>query len=186
MSFAALLQNNKVELEWSTASETNNLGFQVERSMGNEAFEVLGFVPGYGTTSLAQSYHFTDAAPAIGENHYRLRQMDTDGQFEFSGIVTVTILPPQAFTLHQNYPNPFNAGTTISYELSKVATVRLKIFDALGRELLTLVEGEQVPGVYEWHWDGRDKLGRTVASGVYFYRLEAQNTVATKSLSVMK
>jgi hypothetical protein len=94
---------------------------------------------------------------------------------------------PQNFILHQNYPNPFNPKTVISYKLSVISEVSLKIFDILGREITTLVNGIQSAGEHTVLWDGNNSKGQSAGSGIYSYRLTAGNGfVETKKMVLLK
>ena len=122
-SFKALVNDNDVELTWSTATETNNQGFEIERQVGSGSasggadgnWEEIGFVPGFGTTTETRSYSFNDNDLDEGKYEYRLKQIDFDGSFEYSDVVLVEIISSVKFSLSQNYPNPFNPTTKIKY-----------------------------------------------------------------------
>ncbi|MFN3345912.1 MAG: choice-of-anchor D domain-containing protein, partial [Chloroherpetonaceae bacterium] len=182
-----------VELAWRTASEQNNAGFEVQRrsangGASNAEWQVLGFVRGKGTTTEAQSYSFLDRT-ASGKVQYRLKQVDFDGQFEYSNIIEVDAGLPKVFALEQNYPNPFNPTTVISYQLPVSSDVSLKVYDVLGKEVMTLVSGRQAAGTYTYTLNASN-----LASGVYFYRLQASATngasnatfVQTKKMMLVK
>ncbi len=174
-----------VLLSWRTASELNNAGFEVQRRSANrgassEEWQVLGFVRGNGTTTDAQSYSFLDRN-AVGKVQYRLKQIDFDGRFEYSSVIEVDAGLPKQFALEQNYPNPFNPTTTIQYQLPVASDVSLKIYDMLGREVMTLVNGRQDAGAYSVNVNAA-----TLSSGVYFYRFQAGNFVATKKMMLVK
>jgi photosystem II stability/assembly factor-like uncharacterized protein len=173
-----------VELAWRTASELNNAGFEVQRRSENrgasEAWQVLGFVRGAGTTTEAQSYSFLDKS-AVGKVQYCLKQIDFDGQFEYSNIIEVDAGLPKVFALEQNYPNPFNPTTVISYQLPVAGNVSLKVYDVLGREVMTLVNGRQDAGAYNFTLNAA-----SLSSGVYFYRLQSGNFVQTKKMMLVK
>ncbi len=179
-SFNAQVLNNGVRLSWTTATETNNAGFEVQRSADQTAWTTLGFVRGAGTTTEAQSYSFADAQ-ATGRVFYRLKQVDFDGQFEYSNVIEVNAGLPKAFALEQNYPNPFNPSTMISYQLPASSNVSLKVFDMLGKEVATLVNARQEAGAYTVNFNANQ-----LSSGVYFYRLQAGNFVATKKMMLVK
>ncbi|MGQ9805678.1 MAG: T9SS type A sorting domain-containing protein [Chlorobiales bacterium] len=171
VSFTGQYVQGRVELQWKTASETNNEGFFVERRSGDAAWQVLGFVRGKGTTTEAQTYRFIDET-AVGTVRYRLKQVDFDGRFEFSPAIEVLAGDLTSYQLAQNYPNPFNPATTISYQLPIASDVQLEIFDILGKKVATLVSGRQSAGRYTYTWNAS-----TVSSGVYFYRLQARNAI---------
>ncbi len=173
-----------IELHWRTATELNNAGFEVQRKSETQgasaAWQVLGFVRGRGTTTEAQSYSFLDRT-ASGKVQYRLKQIDFDGRFEYSNIIEVDAGLPKTFALEQNYPNPFNPTTVIGYQLPVASNVSLKVYDVLGREVMTLVNGRQDAGAYNITLNGLN-----LSSGIYFYRLQAGNFVATKKMMLVK
>jgi hypothetical protein len=180
VSFSANVVNNTVSLNWKTATELNNSGFEIERSViSNEVrnlnWEKIGFVSGHGTTSESNTYSFSDENISIGKYSYRLKQIDFDGTFSFSNTIEVDLSLPQNFSLEQNYPNPFNPSTTIKYTIPNVtlsgvegSRVTLKIYDVLGNEVSTLVNEYQPAGNYQINFDAKN-----LSSGIYFYRLQA-------------
>jgi len=187
VDFAAIPTTSGTILRWTTSTEVNNYGFEVERkTIGNEQlsmnnWEKLGFVEGNGTTNSPKSYNFVDAN-AQGKVSYRLKQIDRDGKFEYSQEVEAVIsLIPQMFSLMQNYPNPFNPVTMINYQLPVNSYATLKVYDALGREVAELVNEVKEAGSYAAQFDG-SKL----SSGIYFYTLKAGNFIVTKKLLLMK
>jgi hypothetical protein len=184
VEFVGRKRSEGVLLSWRTASELNNAGFEVQRRSENqgarEAWQVLGFVRGNGTTTEANSYTFLDRT-ASGKVQYRLKQIDFDGQFEYSHVIEVDAGLPKQFALEQNYPNPFNPTTLISYQLPVASTVSLKIYDVLGKEVATLVNGRQEAGAYNIPFHAT-----ALSSGIYFYRLQAGNFVATKKMMLVK
>jgi hypothetical protein len=181
VAFTARNTAEGVQLTWRTASEQNNAGFEVQRrSEKASEWQVLGFVRGAGTTAEAQSYTFLDKS-ASGKVQYRLKQIDFDGQFEYSNVIEVDAGLPKVFALEQNYPNPFNPSTVMSYQLPVASNVSLKVYDVLGREVATLVNGRQEAGRYSVSFNAA-----SFASGVYFYRLQAGNFVQTKKMMLVK
>jgi hypothetical protein len=114
-----------------------------------------------------------------------------DGQFEYSDVVEVNIETPAQFSLEQNYPNPFNPTTTIRYSIPNVGTGLslsvLKVYDALGREIATLVNEQQSAGNYEVKFDSSHaEHGRSMASGIYFYNIRTGKYSETKKFVLMK
>ena len=178
-AFTASAVHGKVVLNWRTATEVNNYGFDIEKK--NEIWQKIGYVSGHGTTNAPQSYSYADNS-AAGKIVYRLKQIDRDRKFEYSKEVEVTIVTtPTVFALSQNYPNPFNPTTVINYSIASASLVSLKVFDMLGREILTLVNGQMDPGNYTAAFDAS-----RLSSGVYFYRLDAGTFSDVKRLSLMK
>jgi len=180
-AFSASYENGMVMLKWTTATETNNQGFEIQRK-SNEDYTTIGFVNGNGTTTQPQSYSFTDNEIGNGVYSYRLKQMDYDGTFSYSNVIEVDVTAPLQFELSQNYPNPFNPSTTINFSLAKESNVNLKVFDLLGQEIISLVNNEfMTAGSYSYKFDA-SKL----ASGTYIYRLEAGDFVQTKKMTLTK
>ncbi|MBK7379858.1 MAG: T9SS type A sorting domain-containing protein [Ignavibacteriales bacterium] len=203
-SFSGFLNNDNIKLNWETATEVNNYGFDIERNTpliplsrgevdGNNVWEKIGFVNGNGNSNSPKSYSFIDNNVSAGSYLYRLKQIDNDGQFEYSKTVEVSFIKPDAFALEQNYPNPFNPTTKIKYTIPS-ATLRwqshrhaqgdilvsLKVFDVLGNEVAALVNETQQPGTYEVKFNA-DKL----SSGVYYYRLQAGNIVENRKMVLL-
>ncbi|MHC1736499.1 MAG: T9SS type A sorting domain-containing protein [Ignavibacteriaceae bacterium] len=183
-SFSATIVDQTINLKWSTASETNNRGFEIQKKT-NETWSSIGFVSGYGTTASGVDYNFVESYKDnnfSGKVVYRLKQLDYDGKFTFSNEVEVDAdFTAREFSLSQNYPNPFNPSTVIAYSIPFKANIILKVYDNLGREVATLVEESKETGKYEVEFNA-SKL----ASGVYFYKLQAGNYVSTKKFVLMK
>lgn len=184
-SFTASVNKNSVTLNWSTATELNNMGFDIERkSDGN--WSKIGFVQGKGTTSEKSIYSFTDENLEFGKFTYRLKQVDFDGSFSYSTIVEVEIGVPVNFSLEQNYPNPFNPSTIIKYSLPVESKVKLSIFNMLGEEVAQLVNETLSAGYHQLEWDGTNNFGQKVSSGIYFYRIETESPNIQKFIDVKK
>jgi hypothetical protein len=181
VAFTARNTAEGVQLAWRTASEQNNAGFEVQRrSEKASEWQVLSFVRGAGTTTEAQSYSFLDNS-AVGKVQYRLKQIDFDGQFEYSNVIEVDAGLPKVFALEQNYPNPFNPSTTIRYQLPVASEVKLEVYDVLGKKIATLVNERQSAGSYQVVWNASG-----LSSGTYFYRLQAGTFVETKKMIMVK
>jgi len=176
-SFTAFVQGSDVVLNWKTSTETNNKGFEIERMQDDligksKGWELISFVNGNGTTTEPISYSFVDENVLSGTYQYRLKQIDYDGTFKYSPTVEVEIISPSEYQLYQNYPNPFNPNTMISYQLPVSSNVSLKIYDALGNEVLTLVDDFKSAGKYEVEFNPESSI-KNPASGIYFYQLKA-------------
>jgi hypothetical protein len=214
-SFSASVVGYAVKLNWKTETEVNNYGFEIHRTtsplpspyqgeggVAGRGWEKIGFVNGNGNSNSPKSYSFTDTDVLSGKYSYRLKQIDNDGQFEYSKTIEVDLGAPTKFELSQNYPNPFNPITKIKYAIPNVtlsvssraesryegSLVVLKVYDVLGNEVTTLVNEEQTAGVYEVEFSS---VG--LASGIYFYRIAIQSDklqsgsfVETKKMIIMK
>ena len=180
-SFTASVIDNQVQLNWLTATEVNNSGFEVERKAGAGSFEKVGFIPGFGTTTELRSYSFVDQKVGVGLYSYRLKQVDFNGTFAYSEEVNVEVNPPLVFALEQNYPNPFNPSTMIKYSIPQDGFVNLFIYNLLGEKVATLVNSIQKAGRYEVNFDAS-----RFASGVYFYSIEAGSYKSVKKMLLMK
>jgi hypothetical protein len=184
LAFTASVKNSEVELLWSTASELNNMGFEIERSIdGQDNFVMVGFVEGKGSSTEINYYSFTDRPQVNGVNqlYYRLKQVDFDGTFSYSDVVNVTYDVPAEFVLSQNFPNPFNPSTRINYFLPKEIFVIVKVYDFLGREVTTLVNETRSTGSYDLVFDASN-----LPSGTYFYTLRTDNYSSTKKMILLK
>ncbi len=196
-SFTSTLNGRNIRLDWTTATEKNNYGFEVERTtttghpeqanapiydpVGKGNWTKIGFVEGNGTTNAPKSYSYTEKNISTGKYSYRLKLIDRDGKFEYSQQVEVTVSAPKIFALEQNYPNPFNPSTTINYQLPVAKHVSLKIYDAIGREVATLVNEVKDAGYYSAQFDGA-----RFSSGIYFARLSSSGKTQMRKLLLLK
>lgn len=186
-SISASSQISSITLQWKTATEINNYGFEIERrnvnseqQTGNE-WHKIGFVRGSGTSNAPQSYSYIDAGLSAGAYIYRLKQIDHNGTFQYSKSVEVCVLAPDQFMMKQNYPNPFNPTTSIAYQIPVSGFVSLKIYDILGKEVATLVQEMKDAGSYAATWDASE-----LSSGIYFYRITAGRFSSIKKMILMK
>jgi hypothetical protein len=181
-SFTGQLEGSYVKLFWATASEIYNSGFAVERAIQPGQWKEIGFVKGKGTTTTPQSYEFKD--PLVNNAakiyYYRLKQIDFDGTFIYIDGIEVSLNPVSA-ELFDNYPNPFNPATIISYQINIASQVTLKVYDVLGKEIVTLVNEEQPAGTYEVEFNAEG-----LPSGVYLYKLKAGNFLSVKKMLLLK
>ena len=183
ISFKADYFENIVNLSWATASELNNLGFEVERKSKSEKWDKIAFIFGNGTTTETKHYSYKDDLKdvVVTKVYYRLKQIDLNGEFEYSNEIEIDINVPIKFQLNQNYPNPFNPTTTIKFQVPIKSNVSIKIFDVLGREVEVLVDEVKEAGFYNVLFDA-SKL----ASGVYLYSIQTENYSNTKKLILIK
>jgi hypothetical protein len=180
-SFSSSFDGYNVILNWSTATELNNSGFEVQRAFEGKEFATIAFVPGHGTTTETKSYKFVDAGLSAGSYSYRLKQVDFNGTFSYSDIVNVDVTRPFQFELAQNYPNPFNPNTTINFSIPQSSNVTLKIFNTLGQEVATLISENMESGVHTINFDAS-----TLNSGIYFYRLDAGQYSEVRKMTLIK
>jgi photosystem II stability/assembly factor-like uncharacterized protein len=201
ISFSGRSENNNIVLNWSTATELNNRGFEIQRraslnpSEGGTfgEWEAAGFVQGSGTTTEIRQYSFVDENVLPGAYVYRLKQIDFDGNYSYSKSIEINSVYASDFVLKQNYPNPFNPSTKIKYTISPVIAsgtkqsqqVTLKVYDALGNEIATLVNEEKSAGTYEVEFN-TSSIRNLPSSGIYFYRLDAGYYSETKKMILLK
>ncbi len=179
--FSADLLNGNVLLNWTTATETNNEGFEIQRKANNLFFIPIGNINGHGTTTEPQYYSFTDKNLELGVYTYRLKQVDFNGTFKYSKEIEVHVNAPSKFSLSQNYPNPFNPTTRIEYTIPKDGFVNLGIFNSLGQKIANLVNGNMKAGRYRATFNAGE-----FSSGVYYYRLESGSKIIVKKMIVLK
>ncbi len=180
-SFSASVNGKAVTLVWTTATELNNSGFEVQRATENSNWEKVAFVPGSGTTTEMKTYSYTDKNLTEGTYSYRLKQIDFNGMFEYSNIVNVDITTPIEYSLEQNYPNPFNPSTTIKFSVPEATRVTLTVFNTLGEEIAVLVNQFMEAGTHQVNFNAVN-----LNSGMYFYRLEAGDFVQVKKMTLLK
>ncbi|MCW8822630.1 MAG: T9SS type A sorting domain-containing protein, partial [Ignavibacteriaceae bacterium] len=185
-SFTAENIDNEVVLKWSTATETNNSGFEVERCQklnvnGQNDWSKISFVGGKGTTTEKTDYVFRDKITLPGTYVYRLKQIDFDGTASYSSEIEVEAKSPKEFALYQNYPNPFNPSTTIKFALPEKTNVGLSVYNSLGQKVADVFRGELEEGYHEIEFTASN-----LSSGIYFYRLESQKFVSVKKMIIIK
>ena len=186
ITFTAISKGSDVKLNWQTATEVNNYGFEVERrsnvnSETSDAWEKVGFVNGNGNSNSPKEYSYIDNNLIGGGNFlYRLKQIDNDGQFEYSKTVEVELILNE-YALYQNYPNPFNPVTNIRFQLPKESKVVIKVYNILGSEVIELLNEQKGPGIYEIDFNASN-----LPSGVYFYKISTPEYSNTKKMIVLK
>jgi hypothetical protein len=186
ISFKAATNNSEVTLNWQTATEVNNYGFNIERASlesGNASPQwiKIGFVQGHGNSNSTKNYSFTDSPVGGTKFQYRLKQLDNDGKYKYSNVLNVKIDIPVNYAMQQNYPNPFNPTTNIKYSITKESQVTLKVYDVIGKEVGNLVNQKQAAGSYEVNFNA-SKL----TSGVYIYILKAGDYVRSMKMIMIK
>ena len=185
--FAAIVNGNDVQLNWTTATETNNSGFEIQKQVGSMQstvgnWETIGFVPGFGTTTEPKLYKFTDEEVTTGIYKYRLKQIDFDGTFTYSKEIEVEVdFTPNEFVLYQNYPNPFNPSTTIKFSVPEATNVTLTIYNTLVQKVTELVDTKLEAGNYSYQWDARN-----LATGIYICELRTDKFVSIKKMILLK
>ncbi len=178
-SFSATTSGNSVILTWTTATEVNNRGFDVERNASG-SWESVGFVAGTGTSTAPKAYSFRDENVAGSMVQYRLKQTDFDGSFSYSNTIEVE-LTPSVFTLEQNFPNPFNPVTVVRYALPVAGNVTLSVYNTLGEKVAELVNGLMPAGNHEAKFDA-SKLN----SGLYIYEIKAGSFSSSRKMLLIK
>jgi len=184
ISFIASVNNDIVQLNWSTAAETNNKGFEIQRSeVRNQMLEwkIVGFVEGNGTNSFYHSYTYLDTNATPGKYLYRLKQLDFDGSYKYSREVEVIVSSPVVFSLEQNYPNPFNPTTKIRWQSPVAGRQILKVYDILGNEVSTLLDEQRPAGSYEESFNGIN-----LPSGIYICKFRTGTYFQTKKMILIK
>lgn len=194
-AFDAVADGSNVLLRWTTASETNNAGFEVQvlgkseeenerakDAVRDDAWQVLGWVDGRGTTVEAQHYTYRVKALAAGTHRFRLRQIDFDGTFDYSPEVEVSVAVPGEYHLAPAYPNPFNPQTAFSLGVAQAQSVQVAAYDALGRRVAVLYDGPMTAHqtrsfVFE---------ASSLPSGLYVIRAVGERFVATQPIVLAK
>lgn len=180
-SFTANANGSDVVLNWETASEKNNNHFVVERKTESNEFQVAGIVEGNGTTDKTSKYSFVDSDLKSGNYTYRLKQIDYDGTFEYSGLVEVNVNAPAEYSLEQNYPNPFNPSTKINYLLKETAQVDLSVYNLLGQKVKTLVNEKKEAGSHTVSFNAGE-----LSNGLYIYKITTSDFTSTKKMLLVK
>lgn len=182
------VKNGNVVLNWQTATEINNFGFEIERKIMKASsflsnWEKIGFVKGNGNSNSPKEYSFIDKTVNSGKIIYRLKQIDNDGTLSYSPEVEVEVVIQKEFNLYQNYPNPFNPTTTISFTLEESGITTLKIYNELGEEVVTLINNEylETGEIHEQEFDAS-----YLPSGIYIMKLQSGDKAQTKKMLLIK
>ncbi|MCX6152070.1 MAG: T9SS type A sorting domain-containing protein [Ignavibacteriales bacterium] len=187
-TFSAIVKEDKVLLEWSTSTETNNRGFEVQRAMENsklnneQLWNKAGFVNGNGNSTDLKKYSFEDKNLSSGTYKYRLKQMDFNGTSKFYNLTEkVKINTPASFTISQNFPNPFNPKTIIEYSIPFESNIQFEVYNSIGQVVKQLVNESKPAGFYDVSFDGSG-----LPSGLYFYSISAKALDGTKEYKDVK
>ena len=180
-SFTASANNNSVTLNWKTATETNNKGFEVQRKTSNSQWSDVSFISGNGTSTESHEYSYVDNNLQSGKYYYRLKQVDLDGTSEYSQVIEADVTAPAKFALAQNYPNPFNPATRIDFSLPSNGNVKLTVYNILGQQVAVLINGFMQSGSHSVDFNATD-----LNSGLYFYKLESNGVSLVKKMMLLK
>ena len=185
-AFSASINNNQVVLNWTTSTEVNNYGFEVQRIINSKQLTMnnwkkIGFVTGSGNSNSIKKYSFKDENISSGKIKYRLKQINNDGTYNYSKAIELNAELPAKFELSQNYPNPFNPVTTIKFSLPQKSNVRLIVYNSLGQKVETLLNELLKAGYHQIKFSGNN-----ISSGIYFYRLDAGKYHSIKKMILLK
>lgn len=185
ISFNASLSGSNVILNWMTATESNSYGFSIERARENSSYCEIGFMNASGNSASIKTYKFVDEILSSGKYYYRLKQIDMDGEFEYSPEVEITINNPGQFSVSQNYPNPFNPSTKVKYSIPFDSYIKINLFDVLGNKVGVIFEGDIEAGYHEISISA-NAFSKPLSSGVYFLKLETQGFQKIIKLTLAK
>lgn len=183
-SFSAVILPTCVKLKWRTETEVNNYGFEVQKSVDRSQeseWNVIGFVQGHGNSNSPKDYSFNDECVTSGKYSYRLKQLDTDGKYEYSKVIEIEIVAPDEYQLSQNYPNPFNPTTKITFSLPQAGNVKLLVYNLLGEQVVELVNEFKEAGVHTINFDALE-----LNSGIFLYKLDAENRSLIRKMTLIK
>ncbi len=179
---AKFKEKDKVDLYWITETEINNYGFYIERKVNYSNWESLSFIEGHGNSNSPKEYSYSDNDLFAGGSkfQYRLKQVDNDGNYKYSDVIEVEIVPDE-YELSQNYPNPFNPNTTIRFSLPKETQLKINLYNTLGELIETIAEGIYVAGYYKVNFNAFN-----LSSDMYIYRIESNDFIQSKKMMLMK
>lgn len=182
IAFVSSVEGRNVILNWSTSSETDNSGFDIERKIMNGTWIKTGHVAGHGTTTSPVNYTFSDLNLGSEVYCYRLKQIDFNGNFQYFNLSNdINIGIPSKFEVYQNYPNPFNPSTKISFDLPIDSKVKISVFDMTGREAGILTNELKQAGFYSVDFNASG-----LSSGIYYFTVSAGSFIATKKMTLIK
>lgn len=199
-SFTAVVTSeNFVALHWTTQSETNAQGYYIYRNTFNELNSAYRIPALIGATNTSQEANYTFIDEEVLPNntyYYWLQNLDMDGSFEFHGPINVTILQgdggdtppviPAKTELLAAYPNPFNPVTHLRYSLKTPGFVTIDVYNNRGQLIRSFSNDHPAAGYYQMTWDGKDMNGRSVSSGIYYYRMTSGKYTSSKKVVLLK
>jgi uncharacterized protein (TIGR02145 family) len=181
-NFVASVIDKNVKLIWNTATEVNLSSFYLEKKLqSNLTWKNIASVKAIGNSNSPKQYFYLDKNVNSGKYCYRLKMVDLDGSYKYSNIVNLEVTPPVKYGLYNAYPNPWNPTTTIRYQVPINILVTIKMFDAVGREVATLINEVKPAGSYEVIINGHN-----LSSGIYYYQMRSGSYVETKKFILMK
>lgn len=185
-SFTAYANGTSILLEWSTATEVNNYGFEIEKAYQRAdrtevCWEKIGFVAGSGSSISVKSYSFIDKSVKSGKCQYRLKQVDLNGAYKYSAVIETNSDCVNVFCLEQNYPNPFNPTTIISFSIPDQSNVTLKVYDVLGQLVNTIVDETKEAGTYTVDFNAS-----YLSNGIYYYAIQTGKFSAAKKMLLLR
>jgi len=190
-SFSIEKVSEGVLLKWVTESETDNMGFNIYRAISihenippDSSFVKINrsLIPGNGSTSKKNEYQYIDRLTYFDKIcWYKLEDICYNGMSRLTSAICTKIPRPETFYLSQNHPNPFNTNTVISYQLPNPSFVKFTVYDLRGRLVSTLVNERKNAGYYSVEWNSSN-----VASGIYFFRIEADDFTKVKKCLIVK
>jgi hypothetical protein len=184
------VNGRQVNLSWETKTETNTSQFEIERSLidtkvAAATWASVGTVKAAGTSTTPKKYSYTEKNLQTGKYQYRIKMIDNDGSYKLSDVVETEIALPKNFELSQNYPNPFNPSTRINYSIPFDSRVTLDVYNITGERMGQIVNQEQSAGYYTVNFSS-SALNRSVASGVYIYKINAVDNATGKVFTSIK
>ena len=193
-SFSAVCEGQSVILSWITESETDNLGYILERSQDGESWTTVASyqtnedLKGQGNSSSKTEYTFTDNEVEPGAAYqYRLSDVSTEGEITVYSSLSITLdALPEITEMEKAYPNPFNPTTYISYHLAEDSQVKITVFDLLGRQVKTLYSGQQLAGSYQVYWNGKNENNSSAPTGTYLICMQTEDTKQVQKVMLLK
>jgi hypothetical protein len=182
VAFSSTRDGKRVLLEWTTASERGNAGFEVQHRLAGGTWRKLQFIDGAGTTTASSEYSYRTGSLEPGTHHFRLRQVDKDGSSTLSEEISLELTLERAYRIAEVAPNPVRRRASFSITVQKTQHVRVRVYNVLGQEVLTLYD--QTLGANQSQYIQIDSEGLT--SGMYFLRVEGEEFSADQRMTVVQ